>query len=57
MTRSRRHVEHDLVELEILDERALREELRRGRVWRRSRRATIAETDDHAGSEVVIARA
>lgn len=49
-------VEHDLVELEILDERTLREELRAAGFAPEPTR-DIEETDDHTGSEVVIARA
>ncbi|HXD55409.1 MAG TPA: class I SAM-dependent methyltransferase [Solirubrobacteraceae bacterium] len=48
--------EHDRVELEILEEGSLREELRAAGFEPQLTR-TIAETDEHSGSEVVIGRA
>jgi len=49
-------VEHDRIELEVLDEAALWSELRAAGLAPEPTR-TIAETDEHSGSEVVIGRA
>ena len=47
----------DVIELDRLDAGRLGRRGRRGRLRRRARRCSIAATDEHVGSEVVILRA
>ena len=49
-------VEHDLIELEVVSERELAEELSAAGLHPEPTR-TIAETEEHSGSEVILARA
>ena len=49
-------VEHDVIELEIVSERELARELLAAGLHPEPTRM-IAETDEHSGSEVILARA